>query len=109
MLLMKKYPHIEIRPAFFPLHSMAPFQEAAVYPCPNSEVLYRRLVCLPSSALLQEEDVKNIAQALVETFEEVKTEAEATAAPLPGTPKSGSGTPKKVGSPSSGKGGGYAL
>jgi len=63
MLLMKRNPHIEIRPAFFPLHKMSPFAKAA-RPCPNCDLVYQTLLCVPSSALLEESDVREVCSAL---------------------------------------------
>merc|ERR1712194_161035 len=63
LLLMKRNPHIEIRPAFFPLHKMSPFAKAA-RPCPNCDLVYQTLLCVPSSALLEESDVKEVCSAV---------------------------------------------
>jgi len=68
MQLMKIYPNIEIRPGFFPLHMMEIFQSAWVKPCPNAELLYDRLVCLPSSNQLTEKDIEQVCDALVEAM-----------------------------------------
>merc|ERR1711862_500724 len=66
MRLMDRYPDIEIRPGFYPLHMMAIFKSNWSKPCPNSEVLYSRLICLPSSNQLKESDVKRICGALAD-------------------------------------------
>mmetsp|Transcript_66730 Transcript_66730/g.145532 ORF Transcript_66730/g.145532 Transcript_66730/m.145532 type:complete len:685 (+) Transcript_66730:71-2125(+) len=71
MQLMKDYPDIEIRPGFYPLHMMPIFQSTWSRPCPNTELLYQRLLCLPSSNLLTEPDVKRICSALVDALEKV--------------------------------------
>lgn len=68
MKLMEKYPDIEIRPGFFPLNKMAIFKSKWAKPCPNAEVLYQRLVCLPSSNQLKKEDVERICDALVDAI-----------------------------------------
>jgi len=65
MRLMKDCPDVEIRPGFFPLNMMKIFKSKWSHPCPNSEALYRRLVCLPSSHQLLHEDVHRICGALV--------------------------------------------
>merc|ERR1719482_402430 len=54
MQLMKDYPDIEIRPGFFPLDQMAIFKHEKVVFCKNSQTLFQRLVCLPSSVNLGE-------------------------------------------------------
>jgi dTDP-4-amino-4,6-dideoxygalactose transaminase len=69
LLLMSKYPHIEVRPAFFPLHKMGIFVETAE-PSPNADFLYDRLLCLPSSANLLEEDIMEICAAVRECVAE---------------------------------------
>lgn len=71
MQLMKTYPDIEIRPGFFPLDMMAIFQSSWSKPCPNAQLLYQRLVCLPSSNQLQKEDVDRVCSALLESIEAV--------------------------------------
>lgn len=70
MHLMKKHPYIEIRPAFFPLHKMGIFVQSAKA-CPNSEDVYDSLFCVPSSALLTHDDVKEVCEAVKEAFVEV--------------------------------------
>jgi len=70
-LLMKEYPDIEIRPGFYPLHMMAIFSSSWTQGCPNAELLYKRLVCLPSSSLLAEPDVERICGALAEALQKV--------------------------------------
>lgn len=75
MKLMELYPHIETRPAFYPLNQMAPFQPSQ--DCPNAELLYEKLLCLPSSAKLEEEDVKEIAAALRHTVDELRRKSAA--------------------------------
>eukprot|EP00913_Durusdinium_trenchii_P026516 g24877.t1 len=69
MQLMKSYPDIEIRPGFFPLDMMAIFQSSWSKPCENSRLLYQRLVCLPSSNQLQQEDVERVCTALVDAIQ----------------------------------------
>jgi len=73
MQLMKEYPDIEIRPGFFPLDQMAIFAGAAPAPCPNTDLLFRRLVCLPSSSLLKEAHVERICGALADSLSKVAT------------------------------------
>lgn len=73
MQLMKSFPDIEIRPGFYPLNSMAIFQSEWSRPCPNAELLYKRLVCLPSSNQLQKGDVERVCDALVEAIRAVST------------------------------------
>lgn len=63
MSIMQAHPEIEVRPAFFPLHTMKPFR-ANARPCPNAEEVYRRLLCMPSSALLTDEDVAHVAASV---------------------------------------------
>lgn len=58
------YPDIEIRPGFFPLDQMVIFKNRFTKPCPISDLLYRRIVCLPSSVCISEDDVKRICAAL---------------------------------------------
>lgn len=70
MSLMKKYPNIEIRPWFFPLHNMSMFSEHAMA-CPNADEVYDSLFCVPSSALLTERDIKEIAGCVKESFNEI--------------------------------------
>jgi perosamine synthetase len=72
MLLMKNHPDIEIRPGFFPLNKMDIFKSPVNRPCPNTELLYQRLVCLPSSNQLQEPDIQRICKALAESVRQVK-------------------------------------
>lgn len=64
MQLMKDYPDIEIRPGFYPLNTMEIFKSPWVGSCPNAELLYQRLVCLPSSNLLTKEDIERVCDAL---------------------------------------------
>lgn len=65
MGIMAAHPEIEVRPAFFPLHTMKPFR-ANARPCPNAELVYRRLFCLPSSAMLRDADVSHVAACVLE-------------------------------------------
>mmetsp|Transcript_27120 Transcript_27120/g.76589 ORF Transcript_27120/g.76589 Transcript_27120/m.76589 type:complete len:704 (-) Transcript_27120:175-2286(-) len=65
MKLMELYPDIEIRPGFFPLNKMGIFASPFAQPCPNAEELYKRLICLPSSNQLGEQDVDRVCSALV--------------------------------------------
>jgi len=75
MQLMKDYPDIEIRPGFFPLDQMAIFKHKKVTPCKNTQLLFRRLVCLPSSAHLREENIQRICEALAGSKEKVSERA----------------------------------
>lgn len=68
MSLMKSFPDIEIRPGFFPLDQMTIFQYPGVTPCTNTQLLYRRLLCLPSSVHLQERSIERICMALEESL-----------------------------------------
>jgi len=70
MHLMKNSPHIEIRPAFFPLHKMACFAQTA-QSCPNADLVYDTLLCVPSSAHLVEEDVDEVCVALTKAVADV--------------------------------------
>jgi len=79
MKLMQDFPDIEIRPGFFPLDQMAIFKNAANLPCPNTAMLFRRLVCLPSSVNIQEKDVERICGALEETLTKVSEQSKAKA------------------------------
>jgi dTDP-4-amino-4,6-dideoxygalactose transaminase len=72
MELMKTYPDIEMRPGFFPLDQMAIFKHEKVHHCPNTELLYRRLICVPSSVNLLEENVKRICSALLASLQVVQ-------------------------------------
>mmetsp|Transcript_25319 Transcript_25319/g.57576 ORF Transcript_25319/g.57576 Transcript_25319/m.57576 type:complete len:696 (-) Transcript_25319:105-2192(-) len=72
MRLMKDYPDIEIRPGFFPLNIMKIFKSKWSHPCPNAELLYKRLVCLPSSNQLKKEDIERISGALVHAMAAVQ-------------------------------------
>jgi len=67
--IMTNHPEIEVRPAFFPLHWMAPFKDAA-RPCPNAEYLYKCLFCLPSSAQLEDADIRHIAASAIEAYKQ---------------------------------------
>lgn len=70
MQLMGKHPHIEIRPAFFPLHKIAIFSETA-QPCPNADLVYESLLCVPSSAQLTRDDVMEVCAAVKESLQNV--------------------------------------
>mmetsp|Transcript_59341 Transcript_59341/g.109717 ORF Transcript_59341/g.109717 Transcript_59341/m.109717 type:complete len:698 (-) Transcript_59341:110-2203(-) len=72
MKLMKQFPDIEIRPGFYPLDTMDIFKSKYVVPCKNSELLYKRLIALPSSVHLQETDIDRVVKALVTVFTELK-------------------------------------
>lgn len=64
MRLMQDFPDIEIRPGFYPLHNMGIFKSEWSQQCPNSESLYKSMVCLPSSNQLLRADVERICDAL---------------------------------------------
>merc|ERR1740121_3069031 len=66
MQLMKSYPDIEIRPGFYPLNVMTIFKSKFSVPCPNAELVYQRLVCLPSSNQLEKGDIDRVCSALVD-------------------------------------------
>ncbi|CAD7925056.1 unnamed protein product [Amoebophrya sp. A120] len=70
MRLMKHHPNIEIRPAFFPLHKMSCFSEHA-RTCPNADIVYERLLCVPSSAQLTREDIEEVCAALRDSLQEI--------------------------------------
>lgn len=65
--IMEANPEVEVRPAFYPLHWMAPFKESA-RPCPVAEDIYGRLFCLPSSAHLGDGDVAHVANAVLDAL-----------------------------------------
>jgi perosamine synthetase len=67
MQIMHDHPEVEIRPAFYPLHMMKPFMEKA-QACPNAEQVYRRLLCVPSSGLLLDEDVRHVASCVIKAY-----------------------------------------
>jgi dTDP-4-amino-4,6-dideoxygalactose transaminase len=69
MQLMKDYPDIEIRPGFFPLDQMAIFKHEKVVFCKNTDLLFKRLVCLPSSVNLREDNIKRICDALAASLQ----------------------------------------
>jgi len=71
MQIMEDYPDIEIRPGFYPLDQMEIFKHPTVLPCPNTDLLFRRLVCLPSSVNLQEVQVERVCDALVDALGKV--------------------------------------
>jgi len=71
MRLMQDFPDVEIRPGFFPLNMMKIFKSKWSHDCPNAEVLYRRLICLPSSHQLLHADVARICSALVAAMQTV--------------------------------------
>jgi perosamine synthetase len=71
MQLMKDFPDIEIRPGFFPLDQMNIFQHEKVVPCPNTDLLFKRLVCLPSSPHLTEPNIQRICEALAASLKVV--------------------------------------
>lgn len=55
--------NIEMRPLFYPMHVMPPYEDSTVY-CPVAESLAARGINLPSHALLTEEQVKYIVESL---------------------------------------------
>jgi dTDP-4-amino-4,6-dideoxygalactose transaminase len=71
MQLMKDYPDIEIRPGFFPLDQQKIFKYPTVKHCPNSDALFRRLICMPSSVKLKEEQVERVCTALAASLKVV--------------------------------------
>lgn len=73
MRLMKEFPDIEIRPGFYPMNLMDIFKSKWCRPCPNSELLYKRLVCLPSSNQLTEADIDRVCAALATALAAVKS------------------------------------
>jgi perosamine synthetase len=74
MQMMKSYPDVEIRPGFFPLDQQAIFQSGhSRPPCPNTDLLFRRLLCVPSSPKLCEEDIARVCSALAEALASAAT------------------------------------
>lgn len=55
--------NIEMRPLFYPMHIMPPYEDSTVN-CPVAESLAARGINLPSHALLEEEHVKYIVESL---------------------------------------------
>jgi dTDP-4-amino-4,6-dideoxygalactose transaminase len=74
MQIMKDYPDIEIRPGFYPLDQMEIFKHPSVLPCPNTDTLFRRLVCLPSSVNLQEAQVERVCSALADALGKIRAQ-----------------------------------
>ncbi|KAF4678171.1 adenylate kinase [Perkinsus chesapeaki] len=62
--LMRIAPEVEIRPGFYPLGLMKPFRGEEALACPVAELLYERILCLPSSHNLTESDVKHVCDTL---------------------------------------------
>ena len=52
--------YVKFPKGFYPLHLQRPFREASILPCPNSELLYDRIICLPSSPNLSKQDVEHV-------------------------------------------------
>lgn len=75
MRLMRNCPDIEIRPGFYPLNKMEIFKSEWGRSCPNAELLYDRLVCLPSSNQLTEADIDRVCGALGEALQQVRAKA----------------------------------
>ena len=61
--LMAMAPHVEIRPAFFPLNRMRPFEKCSE-PCPNTEHVYATWMCVPSAHSLTEDEVASVCSFL---------------------------------------------
>lgn len=62
---------IETRPLFYPVHTMPPYlEEKTSYPV--AESLSKRGINLPSHALITEDDVRYIAEALIQSLEKGK-------------------------------------
>ena len=57
--------NIEMRPLFYPMHIMPPYEDSTV-DCPVAESLAARGINLPSHAMLTEEHVKYIVESLKE-------------------------------------------
>merc|ERR550532_2196013 len=68
MRLIEDCPDVEIRPGFFPCDQMEIFKGDTVVHCPNADLLYRRLVALPSSTQLTEAGVQRVCDALAATL-----------------------------------------
>ena len=62
--LMKRFPEVEIRPGFYPLHLQDSFMANSL-PCPNAEFLFNHILCLPSSINLSREDVAYVCNSLL--------------------------------------------
>lgn len=54
---------IEMRPSFYPMHVMPPYLDNTIH-CPVAEKLGERGICLPSHAMLTEQEVRYIAECL---------------------------------------------
>ena len=65
MNVMETVYNIEMRPVFYPMHIMPPYYDETVS-CPVAEKISARGISLPSHALLSEEDIKYICDALIE-------------------------------------------
>ena len=57
--------NIEMRPLFYPMHIMPPYEDNTVN-CPVAEKLASRGINLPSHGMLTEEHVKYIVECLYE-------------------------------------------
>ena len=70
MELIRRFPHIEIRPGFYPLHLQTNNYQPNQFQ--NSEHLFKHIICLPSSIKLQRDDIKFIAHALLSVIHDLK-------------------------------------
>jgi perosamine synthetase len=57
---------IETRPFFYPMHTLPMYRETNSHPLPVAEDLSKRGLNLPSSALLSQEEIRYIADVLLE-------------------------------------------
>ena len=55
--------NIEMRPNFYPMHVMPPYYDKTIT-LPNAERIANRGICLPTHAMLDEKDIKYIAENL---------------------------------------------
>ena len=63
MNIMETEYNIEMRPIFYPMHIMPPYYDETVS-CPVAEKIASRGISLPSHALLNEEQIKYVCDAL---------------------------------------------
>ncbi len=66
LLNFLKKSHIQTRPLWHPLHTLIPFQDCYAYYVEVAEELYRKALSLPSSVGLDEENLRRVAQAIIE-------------------------------------------
>lgn len=59
--------NIEMRPLFYPMHVMPPYKDTSVS-CPIAEKISEKGICLPSHAMLAEENIQYIVECLKESI-----------------------------------------